>query len=82
LEDVLRRHWNFTEEYHYVVGDCGAVGDIYDYHNFTNSLTAAASVALNAGTDLDCGQTFINLNESLARGQTTEDRVDEALTRL
>jgi beta-glucosidase-like glycosyl hydrolase len=26
LEEVLREHWNFTEDYHYVVGDCGSVG--------------------------------------------------------
>lgn len=82
LEEVLRDHWNFTQDYHYVVSDCGAVADIHDFHNFTNTLTGAASVAMNAGTDLDCGQTFIKLNESLAHHQTTEDRLDEALTRL
>jgi beta-D-xylosidase 4 len=27
LEEVLREHWNFTEDYHYVVGDCGSVGE-------------------------------------------------------
>jgi beta-D-xylosidase 4 len=31
LEEVLREHWNFTEDYHYVVGDCGSVGDIKDW---------------------------------------------------
>jgi beta-D-xylosidase 4 len=82
LEDILRRHWNFTNEYNYVVSDCGAVQDIWQYHNFTNTETAAASVAINAGVDLECGQTFIKLNESLAHHQTTEDRLDEALTRL
>jgi len=82
LQEVLRDHWNFTADYHYVVGDCGAVGNIYDPHNFTDSAEAAASVALNAGTDLDCGSTFLQLNESLADGQTTVERLDGALHRL
>lgn len=82
LEEVLREHWNFTADYHYVVGDCGAVGDIHDFHNFTESPEDAASVALNAGTDLDCGSTFVSLNESLAANTTSTSRVDEALTRL
>lgn len=82
LEEVLRDHWNFTADYHYVVGDCGAVGDITDWHNFTETAEDAASVALNAGTDLDCGNTYVRLNESLAANTTTVARVDEALTRL
>jgi beta-D-xylosidase 4 len=82
LEDVLREHWNFTEDYHYVTGDCGAVGDIFDYHNFTDSLADAAAVALNAGTDTDCGNTYIHLNDSLTANSTTIARVDQALTRL
>lgn len=82
LEEVLREHWNFNEDYHYVVGDCGSVGDIYDWHNFTESYPDAASVALNAGTDLDCGNTYVQLNESLAANTTTITRVDQALTRL
>ena len=82
LEDVLRGHWNFTNDYNYVVSDCGAVTDIWQYHNFTNTETAAAAVAINAGTDLECGSSYIKLNESLAHKQTTEDRLDEALTRL
>ncbi len=82
LDDVLRGTWNFTENYNYVVSDCSAVEYIWQYHNFTNTETAAASVALNAGTDLNCGQAYIKLNESIAHHQTTEDRLDEALTRL
>jgi beta-D-xylosidase 4 len=82
LEDVLRGHWNFTEDYNYVTGDCGAVGDIFDFHNFTESYADAAAVALNAGTDTDCGNTFIHLNDSLADNTTSIARVDQALTRL
>ncbi|KAK5109976.1 hypothetical protein LTR62_006343 [Meristemomyces frigidus] len=82
LQDVLRDHWNFTSDYQYVVSDCGAVTDIFQYHNFTNSEEAAAAVAINAGTDLECGSSYVKLNVSLADNQTTIARLDQALTRL
>ncbi|KFY65554.1 hypothetical protein V496_02497 [Pseudogymnoascus sp. VKM F-4515 (FW-2607)] len=82
LEDVLRKHWNFNADYNYVVSDCGAVADIFNGHKFTDSEEAAASVALNAGTDLDCGSSFVKLNDSIGAGQTTVKALDRALTRL
>ncbi|KAK8085654.1 hypothetical protein PG997_006925 [Apiospora hydei] len=83
LQDVLREHWGFEQkDYHFVVSDCSAVTDIWQWHNFTDTEQAAASVALNAGTDLECGNSYLKLNESLAGGETTEARMDEALTRL
>lgn len=82
LEEVLRKHWKFNEDYHYVVSDCGAVADIYNFHNFTDTEEAAAAVSLNAGTDLDCGSSFVKLNESIDAGHTTIDILDRALARL
>ncbi|KFY00624.1 hypothetical protein O988_03198 [Pseudogymnoascus sp. VKM F-3808] len=82
LEEVLRKHWNFNADYNYVVSDCGAVADIWQFHNFTDTEEAAASVALNAGTDLDCGSSYVKLNESINAGQTTVHALDRALTRL
>ncbi|KAF4629436.1 hypothetical protein G7Y89_g8710 [Cudoniella acicularis] len=82
LDAVLRKHWNFSADYNYVVSDCGAVADIHDYHNFTDTQEGAAVVALNAGTDLECGQAYINLRSSLALNHTTEATIDRALTRL
>lgn len=51
LQDILRDHWNFTSPADYVVSDCGAVTDIWQYHNYTNTEADAAAVALNAGVD-------------------------------
>lgn len=82
LDQVLREHWNFTADYNYVVSDCGAVTDIWQYHNFTDSEEGAASVALNAGVDLECGSSYLKLNESLAANQTSVKALDRALTRL
>ncbi|KAJ5379806.1 glycoside hydrolase superfamily, partial [Penicillium cataractarum] len=82
LEDVLRKHWNFSKDYHYVVSDCGAVTDIWQYHNFTDSEEGAASVALNAGVDLECGSSYLKLNDSLAANETSVETLDQALKRL
>jgi beta-D-xylosidase 4 len=82
LDEVLRKHWNFNADYHYVVSDCGAVTDIWQYHNFTDTEEAAASVALNAGVDLECGSSYLKLNESLAANQTSVKVMDQSLTRL
>ncbi|KAJ5610398.1 glycoside hydrolase superfamily [Penicillium lagena] len=82
LEQVLREHWNFTADYNYVVSDCGAITDIWQYHNFTDNEEGAASVALNAGVDLECGTSYLKLNESLAANQTSLEALDRALTRL
>jgi beta-D-xylosidase 4 len=82
LEEVLRQHWNFTADYNYIVSDCGSVTDIWQFHNFTDTEEAAASVALNAGVDLECGSSYLKLNESIAANQTTVSSLDQALTRL
>ncbi|KAF2230646.1 glycoside hydrolase family 3 protein [Viridothelium virens] len=82
LQDVLREAWNFSSPYNYVTSDCDAIGNIYNSHHFVDSNDAGAAVALNAGTDLDCGTTYLNLNASVAMNQTTVANVDRALTRL
>lgn len=65
-----------------VTSDCDAVGNIYSPHNFTDSAAAAAAVALNAGTDLNCGSTYLQLKVSVADKYTTEAQMDVSMTRL
>jgi beta-glucosidase len=52
LQEHLRRDWSFQG---YVVSDCGAVTDIPDHHHFTKSIEEGVTAALQAGTDLICG---------------------------
>lgn len=83
MQDTLREDWGFEDPYNYVVADCGAVEYIHTIHNFTDTPAEGAAVALNAGTDLDCGFTFgTYLNESIISNYTTEARLNQALTRL
>src|SRR5579863_4608069 len=79
LEETLRKSWGFSG---YVVGDCGAVDDIFAHHHSAPSLEAAAAMALRAGTDLDCGRAYAALGPALTRGLVTEAELDRALVRL
>ncbi|HVY37772.1 MAG TPA: glycoside hydrolase family 3 C-terminal domain-containing protein, partial [Polyangia bacterium] len=79
LGEVLRRSWGFDG---YVVGDCGAVGDVFAGHHAAPTREAAAAAALRAGTDLDCGSDFAALKGAAAQGLITEADLDRALVRL
>jgi beta-glucosidase len=79
LAETLRGRWGFAG---YVVGDCGAVDDIFATHHLTASPAAAAAAALRAGTDLDCGHAYAALGPALASGLVTEAELDRALVRL
>jgi beta-glucosidase len=79
LEETLRKAWGFAG---YVVGDCGAVGDVFANHHVAASPEAAAATALRAGTDLDCGHAYAALRPALAQGLVAEADLDRALVRL
>lgn len=81
LGDVLRRGWGFQG---FVVGDCGAVGDLVGGHRLVASQASAAAQALAAGTDLDCGRTYGHLGEALAAvpAAIAEADLDAAVVRL
>lgn len=73
LEDVLRRRWGFDG---YVVSDCGAIDDIFKGHGLAPGPAAAATRALQAGCDLECGAIYAHLPPSV------EPDVDRALHRV
>jgi beta-glucosidase len=79
LDETLRKDWGFPG---YVVGDCGAVDDVFAHHHAEPSPEAAAAAALRAGTDLDCGRAYTALGPALGHGLVTEADLDRALVRL
>jgi beta-glucosidase len=79
LEATLREAWGFAG---YVVGDCGAVSDIFATHHLVATPAAAAASALQAGTDLDCGSAYWALGPALGQGLVSEADLDRALVRL
>ncbi|KAL4967029.1 putative beta-xylosidase [Aspergillus stella-maris] len=83
LQTVLREHYGWESDGHWVTGDCGAVERIESYHHYVDSSPAAAAAALNAGVDTDCGTWMPTyLGEAVEQGLTDEETIDVALTRL
>jgi beta-D-xylosidase 4 len=80
LTGFLRQDLGFDG---YIVGDCGAVQNIYDAHHYADSPAKAVSVAMRAGVDLDCGGTFQQYGEEAYKlGLVDERDIDRALRNL
>lgn len=79
LFDILRREWGFDG---YVVSDCGAVRDIWEYHKFVKTEPEASALAVRAGTDLTCGNEYVKLLDAVKQGLITEAEIDTAFKRL
>ncbi len=79
LQNYLRDQWSFDG---YVVSDCGAIRDIFQNHHYTDSLGAAAVVAVKAGTDLTCGQEYATLVDEVKAGKISEADIDRSAIRL
>ncbi len=79
LGEILRGAWGFKG---YVVSDCGAIDDIYRHHGLAGSREEASALAMRAGCDLNCGDTFCGLSGAVLMGLIGEDELDRSLQRL
>ncbi|WP_396602258.1 glycoside hydrolase family 3 C-terminal domain-containing protein [Algibacter sp. R77976] len=82
LNKILRDDWNFEG---YVVSDCWAINDFWepDKHNIVETPEEAAALAVDRGTDLNCGSVYDpNLTEAVLKELIDEEKIDLALTRL
>jgi beta-D-xylosidase 4 len=82
LQTVLREHWGWSNEEHWVTSDCDSIQNVYLPHQWSSSREGAAADSLNAGTDLDCG-TYMqsHLPAAFKKGLTNETTIDKALIR-
>ena len=79
LNDILRRQWGFRG---YVVSDCWALMDFYQFHKVVGTAPEAGAMAVKAGTDLNCGVVFRELREAVKAGFLSEADIDASVKRL
>ena len=82
LENMLRNDWGFKG---YIVSDCGAIRAFYakGQHEVIKTGAEAAAMALTAGTDLNCGDTYIKfLKGAVDKGYLNEKDIDVSVQRL
>ncbi len=81
IKDILYDKLGFKG---YVVSDCWAIRDFYHkkFHYIVKTPQKAAGIALNAGTDLNCGVTYKHLKISLDSNYITEKNIDSALYKI
>jgi beta-glucosidase-like glycosyl hydrolase len=81
LTEVLRNQWGFDG---LIVADYVGVSLLYQHHGVAADPAEAAAQSFNAGLDVelpgdDCAS---HLREALARGQITEAKIDEIVSRV
>ncbi len=79
MQEVLRKKWGFKG---YYVSDCWAIVDFYRGHNIVRTPAEAAALAVNTGCNLNCGNTFPELVNSVKMELTTEEVIDRNLREL
>lgn len=81
LSNLLRDDWGFGG---YIVSDCWAVRDFYDKgaHQITANKKEASAMAVKAGTDLNCGNSYPALVQAVKDGLIKENELDVSLVRL
>ncbi|ARV16603.1 glycoside hydrolase family 3 C-terminal domain-containing protein [Polaribacter sp. SA4-12] len=76
LQEILRDDWGFDG---YVVSDCGAVEDFHKFHKVTQTPEESAALALNSGTNINCGNVYTVLNNALNQGLITKELLNKRL---
>ncbi len=79
LGKILREEWGFDG---YVTSDCGALYDIYNGHGVASDAAEAASMALKAGCDLNCGSVYHSLMDAYEQDLITEEDITRAAERV
>ena len=81
LEEIVRKDWGFEG---FVTSDCGAVDDFFEKtaHHYSKDKDGAAVAGIEAGTDTNCGSTYLALTDAVQKGLIAESAMDVSLERL
>ncbi|MBP5492967.1 MAG: glycoside hydrolase family 3 C-terminal domain-containing protein, partial [Clostridiales bacterium] len=73
------KEWGFDG---YFVSDCWAIRDFHESHHVTKTPTESAAMAMNAGCDLNCGNTYIHMIAAEQEGLVSKETIRNAVVRL
>ncbi len=79
IQKTLREKWGFEGHF---VSDCWAIRDFHEHHGVTKTAKESAAMALKAGCDVNCGNTYLHIMKALQDGLVTEDEITTACERL
>lgn len=79
IEDILREEWQFQGHF---VSDCWAIRDFHTQHMVTDTAEESAALALKAGCDVNCGNTYLHILKAYEQGLITEEDITRAAERL
>ena len=79
IRDILRDRWKFEGHF---VSDCWAIRDFHTKHMVTDTAEESAAMAIKAGCDVNCGNTYLHLLKAYEQGLITEEDITQAAERL
>lgn len=79
IKDILRDKWKFEGHF---VSDCWAIRDFHEHHMVTSTAKESAAMALNAGCDLNCGNTYLHILNAYRSGLVSEEAITQSAVRL
>ncbi len=79
MQDILRGEWDFQGHF---VSDCWAIRDFHEHHMVTDTAEESAAMALKAGCDVNCGNTYLHIVKAYQDGLVTEEEITLAAERL
>ncbi|MCX6271656.1 MAG: glycoside hydrolase family 3 C-terminal domain-containing protein [Bacteroidetes bacterium] len=79
LRKILREEWNFGG---HIVTDCWALDDIWLRHKVVATREEAATMAVKAGVNLNCGYIYDYIPQALEKGMITEQEINKDLIPL
>ena len=79
IRDILRGRWKFEGHF---VSDCWAIRDFHTQHMVTDTAEESAAMALKAGCDVNCGNTYLHMLKAYEQGLVTEEEITAAAERL
>ena len=75
MQDILFEQWKFDG---YFTSDCWAIRDFHTTHCITATAPESAALALKAGCDMNCGNTYLHVLAALEKGLVSEEDIRRA----